>query len=224
MRNAPGGNGLFLNNCRIGHDPMETARAPHVYRDGKSEWIDLAKYPGQDWNDISFTVVSYEDVVPPAQMSLLFGVPEMAIVIHRSFRNWLASLLRKLQNNPVHGGIDRFKIMTHAMALYRDMHARMAERDITPVHYDDWVASAAYRTALLERLGLPARDLDLGQVQPFGGGSSFEAGLGQATAEGKSDRHLSMADDWEYKTLLDIAARDAALRPHLTDHAHDHFA
>ncbi|MEO0634875.1 MAG: hypothetical protein AAFY52_12260, partial [Pseudomonadota bacterium] len=43
--------------------------------------------------------------------------------------------------------------------------------DVVAVCYDDWSGDESYRRAALDRLDLPGRDLDLGAVQRYGGGS-----------------------------------------------------
>lgn len=207
MRNAPGGNGLFMNNCRVGGDPIVTCSNLSVFENG------IAVGRGGKWRKIDragahpFTVVSYEDRMPPADPKALFPAPETLVIIYRSFLHWAASLLRKIQGNEAYGPLDRNRVMGRALSTYADMLARVQDDDIVPLCYDEWTADEAYRKAALTRLNLPGSDLSLGAVQRYGGGSSFQDA--STASELQTDqRSGQMADDHEYLMLLWTASRD----------------
>ncbi|MEL7132058.1 MAG: hypothetical protein AAGK77_06570 [Pseudomonadota bacterium] len=208
MRNAPGGNGVFLNNCRPGDDPINTCSGISIFENG------IEGGQGGKWRKIgqagpsSFAVVSYEDRIPPVEPKPLYGASETLVIIYRSFLHWSASLLRKLQGNEGFGPLDRNRIMGRALSTYAEMLDRLQGCDVVPLCYDAWAANEDYRRSALSRLDLPGCDLSLGSVQRFGGGSSFQPGATE-TAELKIDqRSFEMAQDHEYQMLLWTAARD----------------
>ena len=170
MRNAPGGNGLFLNNCRVGGDPIVTCSSLSLFEGGAEAGR------GGKWRKIDragarpFVAVSYEDRMPPADPKPLFAVSETLVIIYRSFLHWAASLLRKIQGNDAYGPLDRNRVMGRALSTYAEMLTRVQDDDVVPLCYDDWTANAHYREKALTRLTLPGQDLSLGAVQRFGGG------------------------------------------------------
>lgn len=227
QRNAPEGRALFLNNCRAGGDPFRSHRAIEVsgQRFG-NDLTEAATAAGEG----ALLLVSYEDsshVGFGAERPLSGPLPDAAfdaeILIYRSPLNWLASLLRKLQDNPGYGALDRLAILTRALATYNALLAEVLEapgRGAVPICYDTWVADELSRERLLQRLGLPCHDNGLGAVQSFGGGPTFqkEARAPQELTPGT--RWQEMAADAEYQALLrllpldlDLMARLAALFP-----------
>ncbi|WP_147107945.1 hypothetical protein [Tateyamaria sp. syn59] len=217
MRNAPGGNGLFMNNCRHGGDPIVTCSSLSLFEGGSEVG------QGGKWKRIDragakpFTAVSYEDRVPPATPKALFAAAETLVIIYRSFLHWAASLLRKIQGNDGFGPLDRNRIMGRAVSTYSDMLTRVKDDDVVPLCYDSWTADEHYREEALTRLNLPGKDLSLGTVQRFGGGSSFQDAT--AAADLKIDqRSAQMADDHEYQMLLWTAARDDSFMTKLAQH------
>ncbi|MEO0938168.1 MAG: hypothetical protein AAFY38_08435 [Pseudomonadota bacterium] len=207
MRNAPGGGaGLFLNNCKPGRNPLRSARGKAVYAGGvETKPTDKAVRAA---GEAPFTVVSFEDHAPPQDRTPLFGAPEMLVVIYRSFLNWSASLLRKIQGNPGYGVLDRAKVMANALPTYHRMLSHVVAGDVTPLCYDDWTADESYRAGALKRLDLPGTDLSKGEVQRYGGGSSFQGKAATPDALTTDQRAAQMSADPEYQMLLWTAARD----------------
>ena len=207
MRNAPGGNGLFLNNCRHGGDPIATCSSLSLFENGAEAG------QGGKWKKIDraghapFVAVSYEDRMPPAEPKPLFASAETLVIIYRSFLHWAASLLRKIQGNDGFGPLDRNRIMGRALSTYAEMLDRVQHDDVVPLCYDDWSTDEGYRRTALARLDLSGQDLSLGAVQRYGGGSSFQDA--SAATDLKTDqRSAQMADDHEYQMLLWTASRD----------------
>lgn len=230
MRNAPDGatGGLFYNNCRTGSDPTQKFASLDVY--------------GSDWQVIPagktaldkrrrkagsrpMVVISYEDAMPRAG-----GKPQKAsrgftdadfdstILIYRSFLNWSASLLAKLQKNAGYGPVERMRIMFRAMKIYADGLDRLAEPHIVGICYDAWAASENTRLALLDRLRLTPRDNSLGAVQRFGGGSSFEGRAEAAEKLSTLSRADQMVDNPEYQVMLWSVAHDVDFVERLMAH------
>ena len=227
MRNAPDAatGGLFYNNCRPGTDPTRSFAALDVYGADFS-LIPARKIPLDRRRPMAgaqpLLLVSYEDVMPrPADKPLKAGKGlarvDSTIVIYRSFLNWAASLLAKIQKNPGYGPVERMRIMFRAMQTYRQGLERLAEPQVTGICYDSWAASAETRAALLDRLGLPCRDNGLGEVQRFGGGSSFSSTAKPEALETLS-RADQMAQDPEFQVMLWSVAHDAAYVEALIPH------
>lgn len=217
LRNAPGGNGLFLNNCRPGRDPLQSTRGMSVYRDGAE--VD-ADGPGSKMTVAGaapFTVVSYEDSMPAKDRKPLFAAAETCVIIYRSFLHWSASLLRKIQGNPGYGPLERGRVMMNALRTYQTMLDRVQDRDVVPLLYDEWMASDDYRAKALGRIGLPGRDLSRGSVQRYGGGSSFQGKTAEVSELATDARSTQMADDLEYQLLLWTSARDLGFMERLAD-------
>ncbi|MFL4468589.1 hypothetical protein ACERZ8_01385 [Tateyamaria armeniaca] len=208
MRNAPGGAGLFMNNCKPNRDPFKTARGVATYQDGRELDLDTEADKLRAAGQTPFTLVSYEDTMPAAKRSPLFDSPETCVIIYRSFLHWAASLLRKIQGNKGYGPLERMRVMMQAMRTYGEMLGRVQDTDVVPVCYDHWKEDEGYRRTALDRLDLPGRDLSLGAVQRYGGGSSFQGKKTTATDLATAERAAQMAQDLEYQLVLWTAARD----------------
>ena len=208
MRNAEGGAGLFLNNCRPAGDPLKSARGVSLFQDGKEVDCKTTRIKLRTAGPDPLVLVSHEDAMPPTDRVALFEAPERCIIIYRSFLHWAASLLRKIQGNPGYGPLERTRVMMQAMRTYNEMLGRVQDSDVIAVCYDDWVQDETYRATTLDRLGLPGRDLSLGHVQRYGGGSSFQGREATAAELATTERSVQMAADLEYQILLWMAARD----------------
>lgn len=221
LRNAGGSGSVFFNNCIAGRSPTEGFRTIAINGQRKSTrdaQQDLAKICAPAGRNATF-VVSYEDLAPTADRKHpLSGALDNAfnadLVLYRSFLNWCASLLKKLQNNPVWTPTKRAAIMLGSVDTYRQLLTLVRSAEdlkITPVCYDDWTRSDTYRRDSLDSLGLKLRDNTLGAVQDYGGGSSFEGRGGTAGGAGTTERYDQMQDDQELQQILAVSARDTAL-------------
>jgi len=217
MRNAPEGAGLFLNNCKPNRDPLKTARGVAVYLGGAEQPLISAEDKLGAAGQTPFTLVSYEDTMPAPKRAPLFGASETCVIIYRSFLHWAASLLRKIQGNPGYGPLERMRVMMQALRIYGDMLLRVRDADVVAICYDDWMGDAGYRRAALDRLKLPGRDLGLGDVQRYGGGSSFQGQKTAAADLATAERSAQMAQDLEYQLVLWTVARDLDFMVRLAD-------
>lgn len=234
MRNAPDAatGGLFFNNCKFGKDPLRSFGSLDVYE------ADHAVLPHKDIGDPAriaqageapMVIVSYEDRMPqPAgqaqKASPGYDGTDFAhqIIIYRSFLNWSASLLAKLQKNEGFGPTDRMRIMGLAFATYAQGLDRVADlQGAIAICYDEWMNSEAHRAAILDTLGLPQRDLSRGKVQRYGGGSSFQRKVKSADDLTTTERDTQMADNAEYKTILWTAAHDLRFMERIIPHFED---
>ncbi|MEM8653480.1 MAG: hypothetical protein AAGF36_01945 [Pseudomonadota bacterium] len=207
MRNTSG-DALFLNNCKPGRDPIASSNGINAYKDGTQLNLSEGHSKIAAIGDTPFAIISYEDRMPPVAPEPLYAAPETLVIIYRSFLHWAASLLRKIQGNDGYGPLDRNRIMGRALSTYGDMLTRVQDTDVVALCYDDWTADEQYREEVLARLNLPGRDLSLGAVQRYGGGSSFQDDATEASDLNTDRRSAEMARDHEYQMLLWTAARD----------------
>lgn len=226
-RNAPSGGSVFLNNCVTGKSPLSSFRTIEVNgiqaptRTARADLAATVAPAGQG----ALLLISYEDSSPAEDlggraMSGDFDVTAIThdIVIYRGFLNWAASLLKKLQGNARYSVVRRDAVLLRSIDTYTRVLGLVEDRDVsavTPICYDDWCASTTYRAGLLDRLGLTQRDNTLGAVQPYGGGSSFQKDATDPADLEVAARWMQMADDFEYRAILTLAAMDAAFMARL---------
>ncbi|SHH30654.1 hypothetical protein [Cognatishimia maritima] len=221
QRNSATGS-AFLNNCAVGRPARRTWRSIEINgeRVGIVKGDPLATVTG-GLNDGAMVIVSYEDFSPdPDEMAggLTADLEDDAVsyelLIYRNFMNWAASLLRKLQANEDQETLDCLRIMMVSLAKYRDMLELVLNAKplgLVPVNYDRWVTREPYRESLLNALGLPCRDNSLGDVQPYGGGSSFQKDVTDAQHLEADNRWPEMANDAIFQIVLLAASQDHEL-------------
>ena len=223
QRNAPRGRSVFLNNCKPGTDPLHNARGIEINGSHASHNQAKRNMPAvtQKAGDGALFLVSYEDTSPAEfglsrQPSGAFDEALFShnVLIYRGFLNWSASLLKKIQANDGYTLVRRNGIVLRAMDSYillLGLVRQAQDLGLVAICYDRWTRSADYRAALLQQLGLAEYDNSLGEVQSYGGGSSFQKQASSA-AELQTDRRWQqMRSDAEYQALLHLAARDPAL-------------
>ena len=228
QRNAPGGRSVFLNNCKPGQDPFRSFRGIEV-NGAHAPQHKALRYMGSVTGiagDGALLVMSYEDTSPAEftgdrQVSGGFDESLLSrnVLIYRSFLNWSASLLKKMQGNPSYSLLRRNAILLRAMDTYTrllGMVEMAKELAVSCISYDRWCRDDRYRADLLGELGLEAQDNSLGRVQRYGGGSSFQKDAKGAEDLQTDERWRQMAEDAEYQSVLHLAARDAALTDRLS--------
>lgn len=221
-RNSPTGTSVFLNNCVAGKRPLSNFRTLELNGTqiaAKPAMKDLAGSVGSA-GDGALLLFTYEDQVPGRGGRALSGPFDESLLDHdlifyRSFLNWSASLLKKLQANPGFTATRRAAIVLRAFTTYGALLDRL-DGQATGICYDDWLTSEPYRAGILSRLGLPLRDNTLGSVQPYGGGSSFQKDAATPADLAATSRWKQMAADPEYRAILQIAAQDTDLTARLT--------
>jgi len=223
QRNAPSGRSAFLNNCKPVTDPFNSFRSIDVNGSSapqRKAAADLASVAGKA-GDGALLLFSYEDSTPAEfstdrKMSGPFDETLISanLIAYRSFLNWSASLLKKMQGNSNFGLLRRNAILLRAIDTYTRLLGlveQASDLHLTCICYDRWVADQAYREALLTELQLPVRDNGLGQVQRYGGGSSFQQDVAAPEQLQTTNRWPQMADDPEFQAVLHLAARDTTL-------------
>jgi hypothetical protein len=223
QRNAPSGRSVFLNNCKPGTDPLHNARGIEVNGAHASHNQAKRNLPAvtQEAGDGALFLVSYEDTSPAEfglsrQPSGAFDEALFShnVLIYRGFLNWSASLLKKMQANDGYTLVRRNGIVLRTIDSYIRLLGLVRQAQdlgLVAICYDRWMRSADYRAQFLQDLGLGQHDNSLGEVQHFGGGSSFQKQASSA-AELQTDRRWQqMRSDAEFQAMLHMAARDAAL-------------
>ncbi|WP_238364097.1 sulfotransferase [Mesobacterium pallidum] len=229
QRNAPDGRAVFLNNCKPGTDPLRSFRGIEMgdaHAQARKAQRDLASVTAEA-GDGALLLISYEDAVPERDEGArrLSGPMDEAlftaeVAIYRGFLNWAASLLKKLQANDSFGLSYRAGVLLRSVDTYCRVLDRVAAADdrLVPICYDRWTEDDAYRARLLDRLGLELRDNGLGEVQGYGGGSSFQKDATRAEELQTANRWQQMSGDPEFQAVLHLAARDTALVDRLERH------
>ncbi|MEX0283161.1 MAG: hypothetical protein AB3N23_00970 [Paracoccaceae bacterium] len=228
LRNVGGSGSVFLNNCMPAQSPLTSFRAIEVNRQRIPTDDARANLPAScaPAGPAATILITYEDIPPAGQdMRAISGDLEEGfdadIIIYRSFLNWSASLLKKLQKNKRFANSRRAGIMMRAFGEYSRMLGYVSEADalsLTPICYDDWLASEVYRANRLTGLGLSSLDNSIGATQPYGGGSSFQGSRADADDLATDRRFEQMADDPDYRAVLTIAARDSDLMTRVKSH------
>jgi hypothetical protein len=208
QRNTVGSGAIFVNNCKYGQHPFKSPGSVEVNGTrvpNKPE--KLTKAGGSP-----MVILSYEDTMPrdnkPATEGLRADEIDVELLIHRSFSNWMASLLTKLRQNDLFTAAQRMTILLRALGSYADGLAMVQSGGLLGVSYDAWVSDEAYRTSLIATLGLTATDNTLGAVQPYGQGSSFQTDATEGTALATRDRSAALREDPEFYMILWIAAQE----------------
>lgn len=219
MRNLPQQDQVFLNNCVPFRDPMiyhgevevNGVRVKQRMRD-RGHCRPALRQLSSD--KPPFLLVSYERWVPGMALcedgrlsqDLDDRGFDFQVLVYRSLLNWLASLMmlqrRKAETDGTPAAAD--KVVSTQLDRYQQVLGALHEDrlpGITPVCYDDWFNSEAYRSERLAALGLPEQDNRLGQVSKYGGGSSFEkVKVGEEL--GVDSRWKELMPDPEYRAHL----------------------
>lgn len=231
QRNAPDGKSVFLNNCRAGRTPLGNFSGIEVnggFVAQRKAMRNMPAFTAAAGNGALF-MFSYEDVSPaefqdPRRISGEFDsdLIDCEVLIYRSFLNWVASLLKKVQGNPGFSLSRRCAIVLQTIERYGRLlsliDAPAEGKPIIGICYDRWFSNAAYRLDLLTRLGLSERDNSVGTVQRYGGGSSFQKDAADASELDTAARWLQMAEDEEFQSILLLASRDERLMQQLEQH------
>lgn len=223
QRNAPGGKSVFLNNCKNAKSPLEHFAGIEV----NGAWVrqrgaaqDLPRLT-REAGDGAMLLITYEDTSPAEFLrerkvsgSFNEALIDREVLIYRSFLNWSASLLKKLQGNPGYSVSQRNAILMRSFDRYTRLLGILdiAQADeVTGICYDDWFAGEEYRAETLQKLGLELRDNAVGDVQKYGGGSSFQKQATDPQQLDTQNRWRQMAGDPCFQAVLMLATQDDAL-------------
>jgi hypothetical protein len=231
QRNAPSQGAVFLNNCKPGTNPLDNfatveINAKQVFLNPGKDRLATATKPISNGALFLFSI---EDNSPAEflRKRALSGnfdeaLIDVELLIYRSFLNWSASLLKKMQPNDGYSLSRRTSIILRAIDIYTRFLDLISQTDdtqgVVPICYDAWATSQTYRADILSCLNLPLRDNSLGAVQHYGGGSSFQKQAQNPQDLQTGRRWQQMSDDPEFQAIALLASRDAALTRQLTQH------
>ncbi|MEM7319526.1 MAG: hypothetical protein AAF408_10955 [Pseudomonadota bacterium] len=229
-RNAPDQGVVFLNNCKPGTSPLDGFSTVEV----NGERIILRKIGKmlkdltKDVRDGAMLLVTYEDTSPAEftgnrKISGAFDEAHVDkdILVYRSFLNWIASLLKKMQANEGYTLTGRHAILLRVIDRYVRLIEMIGAETNTKaigVCYDDWFSSPETRQNVLKRIGLECRDNDIGDVQKYGGGSSFQEVDGHAGQLEPGQRWQQMRHDPEFLAVLSLIGQDETLMAKVSVH------
>ncbi|MCF6231972.1 MAG: hypothetical protein L3J36_02530 [Rhodobacteraceae bacterium] len=231
QRNAPSQGAVFLNNCKPGANPIDNFATIEInakqmfLKPGKDRLV-AATAPVSDGAMFLFSIEdnSPADFLRKRALSGNFDAAQIDadLLIYRSFLNWSASLLKKMQPNDGYSLSRRTSIILHAIDKYTRLLDLIMQSEgtqgVVPICYDAWATSLTYRADILNRLNLPIRDNSLGAVQHYGGGSSFQKQAQSPQDLQTARRWQQMSDDPEFQAIALLASQDAALTRQLTQH------
>ena len=223
LRNCGQENHVFLNSCTMGKSAIRTCGQSEINGRQARRAHPLKKTlePRLAQGESPFVLISYEAGYPPRQFEaggLTNGFSnqdfESEILITRSFVNWLPSfirLMRVMNRSAEPQGLDNSAGITFEMQRYRDHLIAAQASEHRVISFDNWFTEPEYRLSILEALGLPAIDNGLGEVQVYGGGSSFTKFALGANELDLNTRWKSMSEDPFAKQFLKLAQKDTRL-------------
>ncbi|MDB6176256.1 glycosyltransferase 61 family protein [Paracoccus sp. Z330] len=225
-----GTDSLFLNCCSARKSPYESFTQLEV----NGEIIPKAKQVALDGSALSRSLdgthtllVSYENHSPTekniSEISLpTYSGPDFAknILIHRSYLNWLASYIKlirsRLQKKKQDSLAEEFAQVARGVSQYTDMLGVLIDgalpENLVAISYDKWCIDGDYRAEVLNRLGLQNQDNSLGNIQDYGGGSSFdETGSAEVDPSRFAKRRDLMEGDLTFDSFAKLLEHDPTL-------------
>lgn len=129
------------------------------------------------------------------------------ILILRDPYNWLASSFKHHDDK---APISMLKEKKKRLISYLEQVLNVKDylkHDVVAIDFSQWLASIQYRKEIMEHLGLTfSKSLEVSsqEVQPFGGGSSFDGQTvdSQILRKSVSERWRSYEENQEYRALL----------------------
>lgn len=217
LRNSGRENTVFMNSCTMRRSAMRTcgqselnARfSGNAYRLKRAmeAYLTPEKHP--------FVLISYEAGFEEGELSPNFpdALFDREILVTRSFVNWLPSFIRLMRlMNPKSApeALDISNGIVFEITRYKAHLLAAQDSNHVVICFDSWATSPNYRRHTLEELGLEALDNTLGEVQRYGGGSSFTKFKNSANELPLTMRWQTMADDPYALGFLRLAQADPA--------------
>lgn len=222
QRNLQVDDTIFFNDCSFGHPPTSfntvdisgnvmTHRIRKVMRLHKLQEVMTAS------NTRRTHLISYENkqvqyreplhgyMTPGYETAPAFK----DVVITRGFLNWLASFY-KLKERTRPKWLDELNEVHIPAYVHHLVEAQ--KDDVIAIAYEDWATDADYRSGVLETLGVPCLDNDIGPMATYGKGSSFEGAAAKPESVAHADRWVHYLDDARFKEAVRVAFEDDAFR------------
>lgn len=182
LRNCGHDHSVFLNSCTMRRSAVRTCGQSEI--DGQfahKAYVLMRALNTYLASDIKpFVLVSYEAGYHEGELTPNF--PDTSfdheILVTRSFVNWLPSFIRLMRvmnpKSPARA-LDISNGIVFEMMRYKDHLIAARTSPHVVISFDDWAVNTGYRHCKLAELGLEELDPGLGEVQKYGGGSSFSA-------------------------------------------------
>jgi len=216
LRNSGREDTVFLNSCTMRRSAVRTCGQSELngkfLKKGYPLKRDLEAFLTPERHP--FVLISYEAGFESGELSPNFPDAKFdhEVLVTRSFVNWLPSFIRLMRlMNPKSRpeALDISNGIVFEMMRYKEhLLAALAANHVV-VCFDKWAESSSYRKRKLEELGLEDLDNTLGEVQRYGGGSSFSKFAKPAGELTLTARWQSMAEDPYALDFLRIAHADA---------------
>ncbi len=217
LRNCGCVNTVFLNSCTMRRSAVRTCGQSELNGKfaGKSFALKkaLEAYLTPDLHP--FTLISYEAGYEAGELTPNFPDTSFSheVLVTRSFINWLPSfirLMRVMNRSSAAEALDISNGIVFEMMRYKaHLQAAQASNHVV-ICFDKWATMPVYRREKLAALGLYERNAGLGDVQKYGGGSSFSAFEKLAEELALTERWQTMVDDPYAHHFLRIAQADPA--------------
>lgn len=223
LRNCGRPDTVFLNSCTMRRSAMRTcgqselsgrfAKKGYPLKRALEAFLTPEKRP--------FVLISYEAGFEEGKLTPNFPDAEFdhEILVTRSFVNWLPSfirLMRLMNRGSAPEALDISNGIVFEMMRFKAHLLAAQDTDHLVVCFDKWATSPSYRRQKLAALGLDELEAGLGELQRYGGGSSFSALKTPADELTLTMRWQTMADDPYALDFLRIAKADTAFIQLLT--------
>jgi len=220
LRNCGRDDQVFLNSCTMGRSPIRLCGQAEINMEpaGRAWRLKRRLESALSGGMSPFVLISYEAGYPPelyAEGSLTNGFVnsdfDAEVLVTRSFVNWLPSFIRLMRLMNPDSPPEALEIsngIIFEMMRYKAHLIAASESGHLVISYDQWFFNPSYRRAMLKSLGLPCTDNGHGDVQIYGGGSSFSGHDMPAAALEINARWKTMRDDPFAKRFLHLALAD----------------
>ena len=221
LRNCGRDTHVFLNSCTMGKSPVRTCGQSEINgkQSRKAHYLKAALETTLDKGAKPFVLISYEAGFPPSFFDrgdltngFTNGDFDAEVLVIRRFTNWLPSFIRLMRVIKSAKGPETLEIsngVVFDMMRYKDHLLSAIASPHQVVSFDDWYADESYRRTVLAALNLPVIDNSHGEVQIYGGGSSFSKHSVPAEDLDIHTRWKTLKDDGFALQMLTIAARDS---------------
>lgn len=222
----------FLNNVDPFSDPFtgfHNATMPNtvtILKQMGAEQLEAIRVAPKDslvynYEHLPLAQLRDRPLVPDHDAMLGSSARTVRLLILRDFWNWMASRAKQFVNRGVEDAARLQRSLAHEATLWKQYarefegRTQLIERDgFVAVKYNEFVASADARQALLDTLGLPVRTLSIDYVPDLGLGSSFDGTSfsGQAQKMDVGGRWKYLAEEPLLSALLAQWRADEELR------------
>ena len=215
LRNCGRPDTVFLNSCTMRRSATRTCGQSELNGKfcGKGYPLKRALEAYLPPEKSPFVLISYEAGFEQGEISPNF--PDAAfdhnVLVTRSFVNWLPSfirLMRLMNHKSAPEALDISNGIIFEIMRYKAHLLAAQETKHVVICFDNWAISPSYRCDKLKELGLAELDNTLGEVQRYGGGSSFSKFSKPADELNLTTRWQTMADDPYALDFLRLAHAD----------------